>query len=133
MEKANPVEVGHRIRQIRLSLNKTQKEFGETVGFAVDGAKSAVSNWELGKNKPNAKRLNKVAELGGMSINQLLYGSEVKQDRKISCEDVVMFLENLYYTTDYLDLFDIEGLVDMLTLYVPNLEMDIPDESECDE
>ena len=133
MEKANPIEVGHRIRQIRLSLNKTQKEFGETVGLAVDGAKSAVSNWELGKNKPNAKRLNKVAELGGISINQLLYGSEVKQDRKISCEDVVIFLENLYYTTDYLDLFDIEGLVDMLTLYAPDLEMDIPDESECDE
>lgn len=80
MEKANPIEVGHRIRQIRLSLNMTQKEFGEILGDTGGRVKSAVSNWELGRNNPSAKRLNLIANIAGITVDELLHGKQAAKD-----------------------------------------------------
>lgn len=64
-------EVGNRIRSIRTTLGYTM----DTFGIKVDNVKSGVvSNWENGKQLPNKKRLKRIAELGNMSVNELLYG-----------------------------------------------------------
>ncbi|APZ49073.1 hypothetical protein BW721_04890 [Jeotgalibaca sp. PTS2502] len=64
-------KVGRRIFDIRTKLDLTQTEFGEM----VDGAKKGiVSRWESGLNLPNRKRLDIIADAGGISVDELLYG-----------------------------------------------------------
>lgn len=70
--KENLKDVGKRIFDIRTKLNLTQEEFGEM----IDGAKKGiVSRWENGMNLPNRKRLEMIAEKGGISVEKLLFGS----------------------------------------------------------
>lgn len=67
----NDQEIGLRIKKIRKEKGLTLKEFGKM----VDAPFSAVSNWENGRNKPNNERLKSIAELGGISVDELLYGN----------------------------------------------------------
>lgn len=76
----NKNDVGFRISTIRKRLGLTMANFGEIVGNASD---SIVSRWEKGKSLPNNNRLKKISELGGISINELLYG-----DFKNYCFDI---------------------------------------------
>lgn len=72
--KPEPREVGLRIKEIRLKLGCSMDEFASRID---DKAKSGtVSNWETGKNLPNNKRLNRIAELGNVSAKELLFGDE---------------------------------------------------------
>lgn len=65
--------VAGRIRDIRKRLGFSMEEFASRID---DRAKSGtVSNWETGKNLPNNKRLTKIAELGNLTVDELLYGS----------------------------------------------------------
>ncbi|MBC6315291.1 helix-turn-helix domain-containing protein [Listeria grandensis] len=69
----NNKEVGNRIKQIRRNLGLTMESFAHLVD---PNAKSGtVSNWETGKNLPNNRRLTKIAKIGGITIDELLYGS----------------------------------------------------------
>lgn len=68
----SPKEVGHRIRSIRKEKGLTMEAFGTLIGGVK---KSAVGNWERGDNLPNNERLKKIAELGRISVDELLYGS----------------------------------------------------------
>lgn len=68
-------KLANNIKKIRLSKNETMEEFGKH--FTPKAHKSLVSKWEKGLSQPNQKRLNKIAELGDMSINNLLYGDPV--------------------------------------------------------
>ena len=64
--------LGNRIQLIRKELGKTLKDFGKLVD---DADKSLVSRWEKGLTVPNNKRLKIIAELGNLTIPELLYGS----------------------------------------------------------
>lgn len=67
-----------------MKLGKNQTEFGNM--FDPPAPKGAVSRWEHG-GSPNKKRLKKIADLGGVSVNYLLNGcanltlSEVRELR----------------------------------------------------
>lgn len=61
---------GQRIKSIRLSLGKNKREFGELFNPMADN--SNVSRWESGKSIPNNKRLKRIAELGELSVDELL-------------------------------------------------------------
>ena len=63
--------VGLRIKNIRLKLTDTLEQFGKR--FNAD--KSNILRWEQGKTLPNKQRLSFIAKLGGLTLNQLLYGS----------------------------------------------------------
>ena len=56
-----------------MSKGLNQSQFGEL--FKPVAARSIVSRWESGLSVPNAKRLRKIAELGGISVSELLNGS----------------------------------------------------------
>lgn len=76
--KPNPLEVGLRIKEIRLKLGYSMDEFASRID---EKAKSGtVSNWETGKNLPNNKRLNRIAELGNVSLLYLLKGEKSLYD-----------------------------------------------------
>lgn len=66
--------LGKRIQDIRFSYGKTLEEFG----LMIDGkaGKSNVLRWENNHNKPNKFRLKRLAELGNMTVDQLLNGGE---------------------------------------------------------
>ena len=72
------IGLGQRIKSIRLRLGKNQSEFGEM--FDPPAPKGAVSRWEHGGG-PNKKRLKKIAELGGVSVEFLCNGSKASPEQ----------------------------------------------------
>ncbi|MCD8899432.1 helix-turn-helix domain-containing protein [Staphylococcus gallinarum] len=71
MSDVSKIEVGNRIKNIRKTKGDNLDAFGAIFGVS----KSNVSKWENGKQLPNNERLKKIAELGSISIDQLLYGT----------------------------------------------------------
>lgn len=67
----NKIELGNRIKAIRKSKKMTLEEFGREIGAV---GKSNVSKWEKGYVIPTEDRLEKIAELADISVNQLIYG-----------------------------------------------------------
>lgn len=68
----NKPRVGIRIKDIRLEKGMDQKQFAEMINATV----SALSNWEKGRNLPNKERLRNIADLAGMTVQQLLEGEK---------------------------------------------------------
>lgn len=68
MSKNDAKAVGARIGQIRDNLGLTMEELGKK----LDTSKGTVSKWEHGLNLPNRKRTKRIAELGGISVDELL-------------------------------------------------------------
>ncbi|MDU3686254.1 MAG: helix-turn-helix transcriptional regulator [Enterococcus faecalis] len=62
--------VGQRIKKIRINAGLSM----EALGKKLSTSKGAVNNWEKGKNLPNVTRLKKIAELGNISLDELIYG-----------------------------------------------------------
>ena len=71
MDNINKKAVGNRIKTIRTQKGLTMKEFGKLI---EEAAQSLVTRWENGTSIPNNERLKKIADLGDMSVNELLYG-----------------------------------------------------------
>lgn len=93
----NKTEVGKRIFTIRKSLGLTMKEFGERIGNPA-ASDSIVSRWEKGVSIPNNERLKRIAELGEISVEELLYGNYEARIRNIlmdqeSNEDVAQVVQ----------------------------------------
>lgn len=65
---------GERVRQIRQQLKLTQEEFGKK--FTPPASKGIVSRWEHG-GTPNNARLERIAELGHVSVDYLLSGRAI--------------------------------------------------------
>lgn len=68
----NKDEVGYRISSIRKGLGLNQELFGKKINKAH---KSLVSKWEKGQSLPNNERLKLISDLGGISVDELLYGN----------------------------------------------------------
>ena len=69
-ENINKKQVGRRIMVIRKRKLLTLIEFAEKVG----ASKSNVSDWEKGFRIPPEAALTKIATIGNMSVDKLLYG-----------------------------------------------------------
>lgn len=63
-------KIGMRIAIIRRSLGLTGEEFAQLIDKKA--SKSSVAAWESGRNLPNAQRLKIIAELGNITVEQLL-------------------------------------------------------------
>lgn len=89
--KPNKKLVGKRIQAIRLEKGLTLEQFSKLIGASKSSisewesgkhlppAKSIISRWEKGVMLPNNSRLDKIAQLGNLTVNELLYGDN-KQD-----------------------------------------------------
>lgn len=66
--------VGERIKSLRKKLQLTQKEFGRLVDKSA--GQGIVQNWEAGNNYPSLERIVKIAKLGDVSVNWLLFGDD---------------------------------------------------------
>ena len=76
--KVNNKGVGKRIKNIRKSRGENQTEFGNLFSTS----KSNVSNWEKGRNLPNPERLKQIADIGNITVHQLLYGNRKSSNKK---------------------------------------------------
>ena len=66
----NKPRVGVRIKDIRLEKGMSMEEFGKR----FNTSKATVNNWEKGRNLPNKENLKIIADLAGMTVQQLLEG-----------------------------------------------------------
>lgn len=90
--------VGRRINKIRISKACTLEEFGNI----LKADKSNVRKWEIGEVLPNKERQKKLAKLGNITVNKLLYGDTEKdiqelyeQIIKLPKEDAKILLTNV--------------------------------------
>ncbi|GEL14043.1 helix-turn-helix domain-containing protein [Lapidilactobacillus mulanensis] len=73
------IEVGNRIRAIREKLNYSMNDFS----ILIDSKKSTVNSWERGLAIPKENMLKKIALLGKVSIDEILYGSPKEYIKKL--------------------------------------------------
>lgn len=66
----SPKTVGQRIKNLRIERGETLESFGQR----FKTSKTTVYNWEIGRNLPSKGNLKKIADIGGISVNELLYG-----------------------------------------------------------
>lgn len=71
--------LAEKIREIRKANHLTMEEMGWRLGTG----KSSVSMWESGKARPNSKRCKIIADMGGISLDEL-YGSNHECDEVIN-------------------------------------------------
>ena len=96
----NKKAVGRRIKQLRISKGYTLEAFGKLDN--LNASKSIVLRWENGTSLPNQSRLEIIAKLGDVTVNELLYGNTEKdiqnlyeQIIKLPKDDVKTLLTNV--------------------------------------
>lgn len=100
--EVNNKEIGNRIKEIRLSKGWTLEELGKKLSTS----KVTVFNWEKGRNKPNKENLKKIADLGRITVNELMYG-DLKQFIYNSLHDELLEVDELYHKIiEYIQLND---------------------------
>lgn len=63
--------VGLRIRRFRLEKKITQEE----LAFQIDTSAAYISNIERGRKKPSLEKLTEIADVLGVTLNDLIYSS----------------------------------------------------------
>lgn len=71
-------EFGNRLYELRTEKNLTQKELGKLLGVS----NKAVSKWETGEAKPRVNTLNKLSEILGVSLSELMGSEPVAEDEQ---------------------------------------------------
>jgi len=56
------MDIGERVKEVRLKLNLSQEEFAKKVGLET---KTAISQWEKGKTEPNVSKLISAQKVEG--------------------------------------------------------------------
>ena len=74
--------IGKRIRRFRLSKNITQEE----LAFQIDTSAAYISNIERGKKKVSLQKLCEIAEILGLTVNDLIYGSSEHKSGEVAKE-----------------------------------------------
>jgi len=74
-------DTGAKIRLIRKEKGLTLKQFGEL--FSPPASDSIVSRWERGESSPNNARLKRIADLGGVTVKDLMGSDTGKKIRRI--------------------------------------------------
>ncbi|MGW9964702.1 helix-turn-helix domain-containing protein [Staphylococcus hominis] len=64
--------IGEKIKNHRKNLGESMAEFGQR----FNAKSGVVSNWENNKQKPNNKHLKLIADEMGLTVTELLNGSD---------------------------------------------------------
>lgn len=77
-------KLGSRIKEIRVNEKDTLESFSQKInkysGGVIKSGKSNVSRWEKGENIPNDITLKTIADIGKMTVTELLYGKDTVDD-----------------------------------------------------
>lgn len=121
--EVNKQEAGQRIKEVRQMLNLSMDKFGKLLGGLP---RSTVNNWERGINLPKLETLNRIAEVGNVTNEYILYGNQEDEYianllRKKASEVDPMMTKVL---TDFLkesELEDNQELNRIVTFFAENL------------
>ena len=91
----NMENVGRNIAELRRRCNMTQMELADKMGISFQ----AVSNWERGNSMPDISKLPELAEVFGVTIDQLL-GECSKIVESAVKGDIKTYLENNEVTAE---------------------------------
>ncbi|UXR76766.1 MULTISPECIES: helix-turn-helix transcriptional regulator [unclassified Staphylococcus] len=129
-------EIGKRIREIRMSLGKTQEQFGDL----FSASKGNVAMWEKGATLPNKKRLLEISQKANITLDELLFGDifnyiyininyDIVEDL---FDDFDMFakhrIADLIYSVTYFkypEVFERKNYKEILTLCENNLRTEV--------
>lgn len=81
---------GRNLRKLRESRSLLQKDFADIIGVK----KNSLSNYENGKQLPDALMLKKIADFFGTTIDALLSEAEIVADNNIKTNDIIIDLNN---------------------------------------
>ena len=101
--RRNNSYLGEKIKRIRKDKGLTMEEFGEL----FDASKGNVSMWESGKIIPNTQRLKAIANLAGITVDELL--DDTCRWKKVD-EWTGLSYKIYAYWTDCKQRFDISNL-----------------------
>ena len=112
------MEIGKQIKKHRTELGLSQDEFAERI-FVT---RQSVSNWENDKNYPDINSLVLMAEVFGVSLDNLVKGDIEEMNEKIKTEDIeylnkanrrltLAFVWDFFMLVPLLKLFGIWGAV----------------------
>ena len=71
-------EIGKNIRDLRQRCQLTQEELAQKLHVT----RQTVSNYEMGKSRPDVEMICSLAQVLGVDANAVIYGPPVLQDRK---------------------------------------------------
>jgi DNA-binding protein len=125
-KKEEDIELGNRIKTIRLSLELDQKQFAKKINATV----SALSNWENGRNKPNMEKLSNISKLGNISLDNLLNGT-IEEKKEYASSYLKKRIKELS-TEDELSSFLIDNNDELLSILNILDEIDISTSSKED-
>ena len=98
----NKKDVGLRIRSIRKDRGMTLDDFGDLLN--PQASDSIVSRWERGVSLPSNERTKQIAELGEISVEELLYGNYKNRIREILVEsNVLEELDHVEFVANYFE------------------------------
>ena len=83
------VKIGKFILELRKEKGMTQQELASRLGVTD----RAVSNWENGRRMPDVSLLKPLADILGISVNELFVGEKIPEEKKLSTSE-----ENLLET-----------------------------------
>lgn len=86
---ANAMNLGQRIKDLRVSANLTQEQLGQRFALGEREAlsKQAISAWEAGRNQPTAEQLSVLADTFKVSADVLL-GRSSEKSETLNLQDV---------------------------------------------
>ena len=114
----NTQKLGSFLKQLRKENNMTQEQLGERIGVT----NKTISRWETGNYMPPVESLVLLSDLYGISINELLAGESVEDNKikEVADENVTIVLEELEkeYQKFENKMLVILGLTTILTIAI---------------
>jgi transcriptional regulator with XRE-family HTH domain len=81
--------LNERLKNLRLAKGLTLQQVGDVFGISA----ASVASWEKGKNQPGSRKLSKIAEVLGSTVEFLLNGiGDLQTNRVETIESAVPFL-----------------------------------------
>lgn len=131
MKEINKKELGKRIKSIRQGLGKNLEDFGKLMPTVAN--RSLVSAWENGRYVPSNERLKAIADIGDITVDELLHGNQKDRLFNLLCsameENSKVYSEDLVKSViKYLDTYD--NLTDtIVSINDPEKSADYEDQS----
>ena len=75
-------KLNHTLKKLRQETGINQNQLAEQLHVT----RQAISNWETGKTQPDIETLTQIAEIFGVSVEQLIYGLDYKKESAESKE-----------------------------------------------
>ena len=113
-------EIARKIKSLRAAKGLSQEEFGK---LADNAHKTLVSKWERGLNLPNNKRLKLIAELGGITTDELLQVSDLSQEGCKFCTADLERDEFERYPAGKISITSSEGFFHVQDVFVAGREL----------